>query len=76
MNIEVSKLFHHPLNQEIYSLSEIDDLSLSIDDVGLLQPLVINQHNQVISGNRRFVAIQRLGWDKVEVSQVNINEIA
>ena len=74
MNIEVSKLFHHPLNQEIYSLSEIDDLSLSIDDVGLLQPLVINQHNQVISGNRRFVAIQRLGWDKVDVSQVNINE--
>jgi len=41
----------------------------SILDVGLLQPLVINQRNQVISGNRRFESIKRLGWDEVEVEQ-------
>ena len=41
MRVSVSKLDHHPLNREIYSLSTIDDLVSSIEEVGLLQPLVI-----------------------------------
>jgi len=39
----------------------------SISEVGLLQSLIIDTHNQVISGNRRFESIKRLGWDEVEV---------
>ena len=41
MRVSVSKLDHHPLNRENYSLSTIDDLVSSIEEVGLLQPLVI-----------------------------------
>jgi len=62
----VSDLSHHPLNSEIYSLSNIEDLERSINEVGLLQPLVINEKNQVISGNRRLEAVRRLGWSKVD----------
>lgn len=72
MIVDVSSLNHHPLNQKIYTLSSIDDLVDSIGKVGLLQPLVINQSNQIISGNRRFEAIKRLGWSTVDVSQVDI----
>ena len=39
----------------------------SISEVGLLQSLIIDQHNQIISGNRRFESIKRLGWKEVEV---------
>jgi len=39
----------------------------SISEVGLLQPLIIDSRNQVISGNRRFESIKRLGWEEVEV---------
>jgi len=39
----------------------------SISEVGLLQPLTIDIHNQVISRNRRFESIKRLGWEEVEV---------
>ena len=39
----------------------------SISEVGLLQPLVINKKYQVLSGNRRFESIKRLGWKEVEV---------
>jgi site-specific DNA-methyltransferase (adenine-specific) len=46
----------------------------SISELGLLQPLVIDQYNQVISGNRRFESIKRLGWENVEVEQKKINE--
>ena len=65
--MKVSNLKHHPKNKEIYNLSSIEDLMESITELGLLQPLVIDQHNQVISGNRRFESIKRLGWEDVEV---------
>jgi len=74
MKIKVSKLKHHPKNQEIYSLSSIEDLTESIVNVGLLQPLIINHKNEVISGNRRLVSIKKLGWKEVEVEQRNISE--
>jgi len=74
MKIEISNLTHHPKNKEIYNLSSIEDLMVSITDLGLLQPLVIDQHNQVISGNRRFESIKRLGWENVEVEQRFVND--
>jgi len=74
MKLKVSQLQHHPKNQEIYSLSSIEDLTKSISEVGLLQPIIINQKFQVISGNRRFVAIQKLEWNEVEVEQRTISE--
>jgi len=74
MKIQVSKLKHHPKNKEIYTLSSIEDLTESISQVGLLQPLIINQNNEIISGNRRFVSIKKLGWKEVEVEQRNISE--
>jgi len=67
MKVKVSSLTHHPKNKEIYDLSSIDELMESISEVGLLQPLIIDSRNQVISGNRRFESIKRLGWNEVEV---------
>jgi DNA modification methylase len=72
MEISVATLKSHPINAEIYTISDVEDLAESIDEVGLLSPLVIDQHQQVISGNRRFAAIQKLGWEKVEVTQVDV----
>lgn len=72
MKVPVKNLTHHPLNESIYSLSGIEDLVKSIEDVGLLQPLTIDQHNQVLSGNRRFEAIKKLKWEKVEVVKVYV----
>jgi len=74
MKVLVSKLSHHPKNSEIYDLSNINDLVLSIDEVGLLQPIIINRNNQILSGHRRFEAIKILEWDKVEVEVKDISE--
>jgi len=67
MKVKVSSLTHHPKNKEIYTLSSIEELMESISEVGLLQPLIIDSRNQVISGNRRFESIKRLGWKEVEI---------
>jgi ParB/RepB/Spo0J family partition protein len=74
MKVKVSSLTHHPKNKEIYDLSSIDELMESISEVGLLQPLTIDTRNQVISGNRRFESIKRLGWNQVEVIVREVQE--
>ena len=74
MKIGVSNLTHHPKNKEIYNLSSIEELMESINELGLLQPLVIDQNNQIISGNRRFESIKRLGWIDVEVELRVVND--
>ena len=66
----------HPLNREIYELSNIEDLVFSIREKGLLQPLTINQHKEIISGHRRFAAIQELGWKEVNVEVVETTGFA
>ena len=62
MRVKVSSLTHHPKNKEIYNLSSIEELMGSVSEVGLLHPIIIDSRNQVISGNRRFESIKRLGW--------------
>ena len=74
MKVKVSSLKHHPKNKEIYTLSSIEELMESISEVGLLQPLIIDSRNQVISGNRRFESIKRLGWEEVQVEVKEVQE--
>lgn len=74
MKVKVSKLNHHPLNKRIYSLSGIESLMESIQQVGLLEPPTIDQHFQVVSGNRRFEAIKRLRLKEIEVHQINVKK--
>ncbi len=74
MKVKVSQLSHHPLNEKIYSLSGIESLIESIQQVGLLEPITIDQDFKVVSGNRRFSSILKLGWKEVEVHQINVKK--
>ena len=74
VKVQVSKLKHHPLNREIYSLSDIEDLTKSIKDVGLLQPLVVDQKNRVVSGNCRLESIRALGIKTVTIEKVKVSD--
>ena len=66
MKIPINQLKTCPINSEIYRDSDVGDLVNSIGEVGLLQPLVVTPDNTIISGHRRFKAIQSLGWTEVE----------
>ena len=50
------------------------DLVNSIGEVGLLQPIVVTPDNTIISGHRRFKAIQSLEWTEVECEVKDILE--
>jgi ParB family chromosome partitioning protein len=46
---------------------ETADLEQSISMIGLIQPIVVDENNNLVAGHRRLTACQRLGWDKVPV---------
>jgi len=68
--VKVSDIKSNPINEQIYNLSGIEELAASIDEVGLLQAITVNQSHMVISGHRRLEAIKSLGWDEVSVEVI------
>ena len=72
MKIPINQLKTCPINSEIYRDSDVGDLVNSIGEVGLLQPIVVTPDNTIISGHRRYKAMQSLGWTEVEVEVKDI----
>jgi N6-adenosine-specific RNA methylase IME4 len=57
------------------NLGNLDDLAASIDEIGLLHPVVITSDMQLIAGQRRLEACRTLGWTEIPVTVIAINEI-
>jgi N6-adenosine-specific RNA methylase IME4 len=57
-------------------MGDIDGLAQSISESGLLHPIVVNENNKLVAGERRLAACKKLGWSDVRVTVVNIQEIA
>jgi len=54
---------------------DIDSLSKSIKDIGLLHPPVINEDNILIAGERRLKALKQLGYTEIPVNKINLKEV-
>jgi ParB family chromosome partitioning protein len=54
---------------------DIEALAKSIQELGLLQPIVVNASNsELIAGMRRLEACKLLGWEEVPVRLINLDE--
>ena len=49
------------------SVGDLSDLIASIEDVGLLHPIVITEQGRMIAGQRRLAACCAMGWTDVPV---------
>ena len=56
-------------------LGELETLKNSIKEIGLLQPIVIDENNNLIAGFRRLKAFEELGKDEIPVNIVNIENV-
>ena len=54
---------------------DINPLAESISLVGLLQPIVINENNELIEGQRRIKAYEQLGRTEIPVYRVKLEQI-
>lgn len=53
---------------------ELNALSKSIEQIGLIQPIVISEDYELLSGYRRLHACKMIGWDTIEVKIVKIGD--
>jgi len=53
---------------------DLSQLKRSIQDVGLLTPIIVNEHNELLSGFRRLEACRELGWSEVEVKLIQTEQ--
>lgn len=58
------------------NLGDLASLMDSLKRHGLLNPVVINERNELIAGHRRMEAAKRLGWSTIEVRVVDGREKA
>jgi ParB-like nuclease domain len=56
-------------------LGDIRALAASIDQLGLLQPIVIRPDGTLIAGERRLRAVEMLGWPEIPVNVVDLEQI-
>lgn len=72
MNISDIKI----MNRHRKDMGDLEGLANSINVQGLLQPIGVNEHNELIFGERRLRAVSELlGWDSIEVRVVNVTSI-
>lgn len=69
--LPISKIMPSPENDEVYGAIEDDEqmdaLVQSIQDRGLEEPLILTADYYILSGHRRYYALQQLGEDVVPV---------
>ena len=47
-------------------LGNLEELSSSIETIGLLSPIIINEENKLLAGERRLEACKLLGWKTID----------
>ncbi len=74
MTVDINKLKVNPYHSKIYETSKLKDLVDSIRDKGQLVPIAVNSKFVIISGVRRFLALQQLNVKEVNVEIINVEE--
>ncbi len=80
--IEIDRIEGNPFQpRKEFDQGKIDELSQSIKTYGLLQPILVTENDnkyQIIAGERRFMACQKLGWGKIPaiIKEINTSGMA
>lgn len=54
-------------------IGNLDALQASIEKVGLINPVMIDEKNNLLAGYRRLSACKKLGWKEIEANVVQLN---
>jgi site-specific DNA-methyltransferase (adenine-specific) len=74
--VSPDKLRPHPRNEKVYGEDEEleDSFVQSVDQKGVLEPLVVNRNHKIISGHRRWTAARRTNTEEVPVRVVDFDD--
>lgn len=63
--IKVSDIKMYDKNQKKHPDQQINNISISIDKYGFVQPLVLTKDNEIVIGHGRLLAAKKLNMEKV-----------
>ncbi len=67
MKTKLFTLKEHPENNQIYEPHCLEDLKTSLSIHGQMEPIAVTKSGVIISGHRRYNAMNSLGWLECEV---------
>ena len=72
IDIEIEKVVVKNRIRE--ELGDLTPLERSIKDVGLLFPIIVNENNVLISGERRLAACKNIGASNIPALRIDVDE--
>ena len=71
-DVDVNELKEYPENPRVGNVEKIAE---SLETNGQYRPIVVNKkNNQILAGNHTWLAAKSLGWEKIAVSYVDVDE--
>ena len=74
MKITISEIKVNP-GRRPASLDGINELARSISEIGLLNPITIDQEHTLVAGLHRLEAVKRLGWTEIECNVCTLDAL-
>ena len=75
MKVKISKIKVNPGRRGV-SESDVNELALSILDVGLLNPITLTEDYTLIAGLHRLEAVKLLGWTEIECTITDLEGLS
>lgn len=72
--IEIGSIIVHSGRREL-SQESVEKLALSIERIGLLNPITISSNRVLIAGWHRLEAVRQLGWSKIPCHIIELNDM-
>jgi DNA modification methylase len=60
----------HPKNPRTHSRAQLDKLSRSIDEMGLISPVVVDECGTILAGHARYTIVQERGLSPIPIIEV------
>ncbi|MGL5051394.1 MAG: ParB/Srx family N-terminal domain-containing protein, partial [Fusobacteriaceae bacterium] len=74
--LKLSEITPYINNAKEHPQEQIDQIKGSIKEFGFNDPLAVDENNMIIEGHGRYIALQQLGVEEVEVIRLDhLNEI-
>jgi ParB family chromosome partitioning protein len=62
-------------NKYLRTDTDVDSLMKSIEQIGLIAPLVVNKDNKLIAGGRRYSALKAMGWEEAPIVKIDEGDL-
>ena len=69
--LAIDKIKKYENNAKLHPREQIEQIKKSINEFGNNDPIAVDEHNVIIEGHGRFVALKELGYGEVEIIRLS-----